>query len=31
VWGLTDEEAADVAGWAVRLLCDRAKRSGVGA
>ncbi|WP_162942203.1 TetR/AcrR family transcriptional regulator [Desertimonas flava] len=30
VWGLTTEEAAEAAGWAVKSLCDRARRSGVG-
>ena len=30
VWGLERDEAADVAAWAVRVLCDRARRSGVG-
>jgi hypothetical protein len=29
-WGLTRDEAADAAGWAIRTLCDRARRSGVG-
>jgi AcrR family transcriptional regulator len=29
VWGLTRDEAADAAAWAVRSLCDRARRSGV--
>jgi hypothetical protein len=28
-WGLSTEEAADVAAWSVRTLCDRARRSGV--
>ena len=28
-WGLSDEEASDVAGWTVRTLCERARRSGV--
>lgn len=31
VWGLTTEEAADVAAWALRVLHDRARRSGVSA
>lgn len=30
VWGLSVEEAADVSAWATRVLCDRARRSGVG-
>jgi hypothetical protein len=30
MWGLSRDEAADVAAWAVRSLCDRARRSGVG-
>ena len=29
VWGLTQEEAAEAAAWAIRTLTDRAKRSGV--
>lgn len=29
-WGLTRGEAAEAAAWAVRTLCDRARRSGVG-
>jgi AcrR family transcriptional regulator len=29
VWGLSRDEAADVAAWVVRTLCDRARRSGV--
>jgi AcrR family transcriptional regulator len=29
-WGLTRDEAADAAAWAVRILCDRGRRSGVG-
>lgn len=29
VWGLTRDEAAEAAAWAVRTLCDRARRSGV--
>jgi AcrR family transcriptional regulator len=28
-WGLSDEEASEVASWSVRTLCDRARRSGV--
>jgi AcrR family transcriptional regulator len=27
-WGLSVDEAADVAAWAVRTLCDRARRTG---
>jgi AcrR family transcriptional regulator len=30
VWGLSVDEAADVSAWATRVLCDRARRSGVG-
>ena len=30
VWGLTSDEAVDVAAWAVRSLTDRARRTGVG-
>ncbi len=30
VWGLTRDEAAEAAAWAIRTLTDRAKRSGVG-
>jgi AcrR family transcriptional regulator len=30
VWDLTTDEAAEAAAWAVRVLCDRARRSGVG-
>jgi AcrR family transcriptional regulator len=29
-WGLTRDEAADAASWAVRVLCERARRVGVG-
>lgn len=29
-WGLSVDEAADVAAWGLRVLCDRARRSGVG-
>ena len=29
-WGLSREEAAETAAWAIRVLCDRALRSGVG-
>jgi AcrR family transcriptional regulator len=29
VWGLTCAEASDAAGWAIRALTDRARRSGV--
>lgn len=29
-WGLTRDEAADAASWAVRVLCERARRAGVG-
>ncbi|MET0146803.1 MAG: helix-turn-helix domain-containing protein [Ilumatobacteraceae bacterium] len=29
VWGLSTEEAAEAAAWAVRTLCERARRSGV--
>ncbi|MBI5088307.1 MAG: TetR/AcrR family transcriptional regulator [Actinobacteria bacterium] len=29
VWGLTRDEAADAAAWALRTLTDRARRSGV--
>lgn len=29
VWGLTRDEASDAAAWAIRVLTDRAKRSGV--
>jgi AcrR family transcriptional regulator len=28
VWGLTQDEAADAAAWAVRVLCERARRTG---
>jgi AcrR family transcriptional regulator len=30
-WGLSRDEAADIASWAIRTLCDRARRSGVDA
>lgn len=30
VWGLSRDEAADAAAWAVETLCARARRSGVG-
>jgi AcrR family transcriptional regulator len=30
VWGLTRDEASDAAAWAIQVLTDRAKRSGVG-
>jgi AcrR family transcriptional regulator len=29
VWGLSDEDASDVASWTIRTLCERARRSGV--
>jgi AcrR family transcriptional regulator len=29
VWGLTQDEAAEAAAWAIRVLVDRAKRTGV--
>jgi AcrR family transcriptional regulator len=29
IWGLTRDEAADAASWALRTLTDRARRSGV--
>jgi AcrR family transcriptional regulator len=29
-WNLDRDDAADAAAWAVRVLCDRARRSGVG-
>jgi AcrR family transcriptional regulator len=29
VWELSSDEAAEVAAWAIRSLCERAKRSGV--
>jgi AcrR family transcriptional regulator len=29
-WGLSRDEAADAAAWAIRVLCERARRSGVG-
>lgn len=29
VWGLSREEAAEASAWAIRVLCERARRSGV--
>jgi AcrR family transcriptional regulator len=29
LWELTPDEASDAAAWAVKVLCDRARRSGV--
>jgi AcrR family transcriptional regulator len=29
-WRLSRDEAADAAAWAIRVLCERARRSGVG-
>jgi AcrR family transcriptional regulator len=30
LWGLSSDEASDAAAWAVQVLCDRARRTGVG-